>query len=377
MNFSLSEEQQMIRKMIRELGEKEIRPFANHLDETTEFPKETLNKLAKLGVMGIPIPREYGGAGASYLSYIIAIEELSRACASTGVTVESHTSLGTEPILFWGTEEQKNKWLPRLSSGELLSSFALTEANAGSDAGAMHTVAVLDGDEYVLNGSKVFISNGSVADLCIVMAKTEKNMGTKGISAFIVETKSPGFTAGPPEKKLGIRASKTCALTFDNVRVPKENMLGKPGQGFKIAMNSLDGGRIAIAAQALGIAQVAYEEAVQYSKERIQFNQPIGRFQGVQWMLADMVTDIQAARLLTYQAAWLKDNGQKYSKEAAMAKLFASEAAMRHTTKAVQVHGGYGYTMEYSAQRHMRDAKITEIYEGTSEVQRMVIANNL
>lgn len=377
MNFSLNEEQQMIQKMIRELGEKEIRQLANHLDETTEFPKGILDKLAKLGVMGIPIPQEYGGAGASYLSYIIAIEELSRACASTGVTVESHTSLGTEPILFWGTEEQKLKWLPRLSSGELLSSFALTEANAGSDAGAMHTVAVLDGDEYVLNGSKVFISNGSVADLCIVMAKTEKNVGTKGISAFIVETKSPGFTAGSPEKKLGIRASKTCALTFDNVRVPKENMLGKPGQGFRIAMNSLDGGRIAIAAQALGIAQAAYEEAVQYSKERIQFNQPIGRFQGVQWMLADMATDIQAARLLTYQAAWLKDNGQKYSKEAAMAKLFASEAAMRHTTKAVQVHGGYGYTMEYSAQRHMRDSKITEIYEGTSEVQRMVIANNL
>ncbi|MBS3975282.1 MAG: acyl-CoA dehydrogenase [Syntrophomonadaceae bacterium] len=377
MNFSLTEEQQMIRDMVREFAEKEIKPFAAELDRKGEFPAEIIKKLADLGVLGIPIPEEHGGSGASFLSYIIAIEELSRGCASTGVIVETHTSLGSEPILHWGTPEQKRKYLPRLASGEIIGSFGLTEPNAGSDAGGMQTTAVLDGDEYVINGSKIFISNAGASELTIVFAKTEKSSGVKGISAFIVEKNTPGYIVGSPEDKLGIRASQTCSLTFEDMRVPKENILGKPGEGFKIAMHALDGGRIAIAAQALGIAQAAFEEAIKYSKERIQFGQPIAKFQGVQWMIADMATDIQAARLLTYQAAWLKDEGQKYTKEAAMAKLYASEAAMRHTVKAVQVHGGYGYTMEYPVQRHMRDAKITEIYEGTSEVQRIVIASNI
>ncbi|WP_148137462.1 acyl-CoA dehydrogenase [Candidatus Formimonas warabiya] len=377
MDFHLGEEEKMIQEMVRDFVEKEVKPVAEKLDETGEFPYEIMKKLGELGLLGTVIPEEYGGSGASFLSYIVAIEELSRGCASTGVIVETHTSLAVEPILAWGTEEQKRKYLPKLATGEIIGSFGLTEPNAGSDAGGMQTTAVLDGDAYVINGSKMFISNAGVAGITILLTKTDKNLGYKGMTEFIVERDTPGYSVSAPIHKLGIKASQTCELSFDNMRVPKESVLGKPGQGFKIAMHTLDGGRIAIAAQALGIAQAAFEESVAYAKQRCQFGQPIGKFQGVQWMIADMATDIQAARLLVYHAAWLKDQRLPYSKEAAMAKLYASEAAMRHTVKAVQVHGGYGYTMEYPVQRHMRDAKITEIYEGTSEVQRMVIANHV
>jgi len=376
-DFHLGEEEKMIQEMVRDFVEKEVKPVAEKLDETGEFPYEIMKKLGELGLLGTVIPEEYGGSGASFLSYIVAIEELSRGCASTGVIVETHTSLAVEPILAWGTEEQKRKYLPKLATGEIIGSFGLTEPNAGSDAGGMQTTAVLDGDAYVINGSKMFISNAGVAGITILLTKTDKNLGYKGMTEFIVERDTPGYSVSAPIHKLGIKASQTCELSFDNMRVPKESVLGKPGQGFKIAMHTLDGGRIAIAAQALGIAQAAFEESVAYAKQRCQFGQPIGKFQGVQWMIADMATDIQAARLLVYHAAWLKDQRLPYSKEAAMAKLYASEAAMRHTVKAVQVHGGYGYTMEYPVQRHMRDAKITEIYEGTSEVQRMVIANHV
>ncbi|HOJ85226.1 MAG TPA: acyl-CoA dehydrogenase family protein, partial [Bacillota bacterium] len=302
---------------------------------------------------------------------------LSRACASTGVTVETHTSLGTEPILNWGTEEQKKKYLPRLASGEMIGSFALTEPNAGSDAGGLETVAVEEEDCWVLNGSKIFISNSGLADLCIVMAMTDKSKGTKGISAFIVETSTPGFIIGKQEDKMGIRASKTAALTFEDCRVPKENLLGKPGEGFKIALHSLDGGRVAIAAQALGIAKCAYDRALEYAKERVQFGKPIASFQAIQMMLAEMATEIQAARMLTYHAAWLKDQGERITKEAAMAKYYASSVAMKQSTNAVQIFGGYGYIRENGVERLMRDAKITEIYEGTNEIQKIVIAGQI
>lgn len=377
MLFTLTEEERMIRKMVRDFSENEVKPQAESMDRSGLLPGELIDKIRELGLFGIPYPVEYGGGGASYLSYIITVEELSRCCASTGVMVETHTSLGTEPFFDYGTPEQKEKYLTRLASGEWIGSFALTEPNAGSDAAGLQTVAVLEGDRWVINGSKIFISNAGLASTTIVLAKTDRSAGTRGISAFIVERDTPGYIVGPPEDKLGIRASKTCALTFDNLRIPKENILGKPGQGYKIAMQALDGGRIAIAAQALGIAQSAFEEALQYSRERCQFGQPIGKFQGVQWHLADMATEIRAARLLTYSAARLKEQGLPFTKEAAMAKLYASECSMRCALKAVQIHGGYGFMMEYPVQRHMRDAKITEIYEGTSEIQRLVIANSL
>lgn len=377
MDFRLSQEEQMIKNTIRDFAENEIKPVADELDRKAEYPAGIIKKLAELGMMGIVVPEEYGGVGSSYLSYIVAVEELSRGCASTGVIVESHTSLAIDPILNWGTDEQKRKYLPKLASGEWIGSFGLTESNAGSDAAGIQTTAVLDGDHWVINGSKIFISNGGVADLTILFAKTDTSAGIRGISAFIVEKNYDGYSAGPPEDKLGIRASHTAPLNFDNMRVPRENLLGQLNKGFKIAMHTLDGGRIAIAAQALGIVQAAYEEALRYSRERQQFGKPIGEFQAIQGILADMATEIQAARFLTYYASWLKDQGLPYSKEAAMAKLYASEAAMRHTIKAVQVHGGYGFTMAYPVQRHMRDAKITEIYEGTSEIQRMVIARSL
>ncbi len=378
MDFDLTEEQVLTRDMIRNFAETEMRPIADEIDRKSEFPEKIVKKLCELGVMGIVVPEEYGGAGASYLSYILAVEELSRVCASTGVTLETHTSLGTEPIIDFGTEEQKRKYLPGLAKGAIIGSFALTEANAGSDASALQTVAVPDGDEYVINGSKMFISNAGVAGLTIVLAKTDRTApGVRGISAFIVECGTKGYITGQHLDKLGIRASSTCPLTFEDMRVPRSNMLGKPGEGFRIAMHALDGGRIAIAAQALGIAQAAYEEAVGYAKERVQFGKPIADLYAVQEMIADMATEIEAARLLTYKAAWLKEKGQKYTKAAAMAKLFASDTAMKHSVKAVQVHGGYGFMMEYPVQRHMRDAKITQIYEGTNEVQKLVIANNI
>jgi len=377
MNFTLTKEQEMVRSVVREFAEKEVEPIAADIDESGRFPKENVEKMARAHMLGIPFPEEYGGAGGDEVAYAIAVEELSRVCATTGVIVSAHTSLGCWPIFKFGTEEQKQKYLAPQAKGEKLGAFGLTEPNAGTDAAGQQTVAVLDGDEYVLNGSKIFITNGGQADVYIIFAMTDKKQGTRGISAFIVEADTPGFTIGKIEEKMGIRASATAELIFQDCRIPKENLLGKEGKGFGIAMSTLDGGRIGIASQALGIAQGALDESVKYLKERQQFGRPLSKFQGLQWMLADMGTDIEAARLLVYKAAFHKANGLPYSKEAAMAKLFAANTAMDVTTKAVQLHGGYGYTKDYPVERMMRDAKITEIYEGTSQVQQMVIAGSL
>ncbi|HBO27012.1 MULTISPECIES: acyl-CoA dehydrogenase [Culturomica] len=377
MDFSLSKTEILFRQMIREFAEKEVKPLAAEIDEEERFPLETVEKMARLGIMGIPFPAEYGGAGGNNILYTMAVEELSRVCATTGVIVSAHTSLCAAPIYEFGTEEQRKKYLPKLCSGEWIGAFGLTEPNAGTDASAQQTMAVLEGDHYVLNGTKIFITNAAYANVYIVMAMTDKSLGTKGISAFIVERDFPGFSIGKKEKKMGIRGSATCELIFENCIVPKENLLGKPGGGFGIAMKTLDGGRIGIASQALGIAQGAMDETVKYVKERKQFGKSIGKFQNTQFQLADLETKIQAARLLVRMAAYKKDQKQSYSVDAAQAKLFAAETAMEMTTKAVQFHGGYGYTREYPVERMMRDAKITEIYEGTSEVQRMVIAGAL
>lgn len=374
MDFNLSKEQLMVRSIMKEFTENEVKPIAAEIDETGRFPRETVEKMAKYNMMGIPFPAEYGGAGGDDLAYVIAVEELSKSCASTGVILSAHTSLGCWPIYKYGTEEQKKKYLVPLAKGEYLGAFALTEPNAGTDAASQQTTAVLDGDNYILNGTKIFITNGGQADIYIVFAMTDKSKGSKGISAFIVEKDFPGFSIGKIEDKMGIRASATAELIFQNCIVPKENLLGSEGEGFKIAMTTLDGGRIGIAAQALGIAAGALEETIKYVKERQQFGRPLSRFQGLQWMIADMATEIDAARLLVYRAAFNKSNGLSYSKEAAMAKLFASQCAMNVTTKCVQLFGGYGYTKDYPMERMMRDAKITEIYEGTSQVQQMVIA---
>ncbi|WP_347490945.1 acyl-CoA dehydrogenase [Desulfoscipio sp. XC116] len=377
MEFKLSEEQEMIRKTVRDFAENEVAPKAGPMDEAEEYDWKLWDDMAEMGLSGIPFPEEYGGAGMDNLCYAIAVEELSRVCASTGVLVSAHTSLGSWPIYAFGTEEQKQKFLVPLANGDKIGALGLTEPSAGSDAGAVKTTAVLDGDGYILNGSKIFITNGEKADIYVVIASTDKSKGSKGTSAFVVEKGTPGFTFGKKEHKMGIRASSTYELVFENCRIPKENLLGGEGKGFKIALMTLDGGRIGIAAQALGIAQGAFDEAVKYSKIREQFNKPLSSFQGLQWMMADMATRIDAARLLVYRAAYLKDNGLPFSKESAMAKLYASECAMWVTTKAVQILGGYGYTREYPVERMMRDAKITEIYEGTSEVQRIVIAANI
>ncbi|PKM88634.1 MAG: acyl-CoA dehydrogenase [Firmicutes bacterium HGW-Firmicutes-12] len=377
MNFALTAKQEMLQNLYREFADNEVAPLAAEIDETGEFPSETVRKMAELGILGLPFPKEYGGAGADTLSYAMAVEELSRVCASTGVIVSAHVSLGANPIYQFGTPEQKEKYLIPLCKGEKLGAFGLTEPNAGTDASNQQTIAVLNGDNYILNGSKIFITNGGKADTYIVMAATDPSKGLKGISAFIVEANIPGFTCGPKENKMGIRASSTTELIFQDCLVPKENLLGREGEGFKIAMQTLDGGRIGIAAQALGIAQGALEESIKYSKERQQFKKPIGAFQAIQWMIADMATEVEAARLLVYRAAWLKDNKKPFGQASAMAKLYAAEVAMKTTTKAVQVHGGYGYMKDYKVERFMRDAKITEIYEGTSEVQRMVIASTV
>ncbi|MBU3076222.1 acyl-CoA dehydrogenase, partial [Clostridium estertheticum] len=350
---------------------------AAEIDVTERFPSETVEKMARYHMMGIPIATKYGGAGGNNLSYIIAVEELSKACATTGVILSAHTSLCAGPIDAFGTEDQKMKYLVPLATGEKLGAFGLTEPNAGTDASGQQTTATLDGDNYILNGSKIFITNGGVADTFVVFAMTDKTKGTRGITAFIVEKDFPGFSIGKHEDKLGIRASSTTELVFENCIVPKENMLGKEGRGFGIAMKTLDGGRIGVAAQALGIAEGALDEATKYMKERKQFGKPLAAFQGLQWMVAELDVKIEAAKLLVYKAAFNKDAGLSYTVEAARAKLFASETAMEVTTKAVQIFGGYGYTKEYPLERMMRDAKITEIYEGTSEVQRMVIAGNL
>lgn len=374
MNFGLTREQELVRQMVREFAVNEVKPIAAEIDETERFPMENVKKMAELGMMGIPFPKELGGAGGDVLSYIITVEELSKVCGTHGVIVSAHTSLCASLIYENGTPAQKEKYLVPLAKGEKIGAFGLTEPGAGTDAAGQQTTAVLDGDNYILNGSKIFITNGGVADTFIVFAMTDKSQGTRGISAFIVEKGFPGFSIGKKEDKLGIRASSTTELIFENCVVPKENLIGKEGKGFGIAMKTLDGGRIGIAAQALGIAEGAYEEAVKYMKERKQFGRPLSAFQGLQWMIADMETKIEAAKLLVYKAAWAKQNKIPYSVDAAKAKLFAAEVAMDVTTKAVQIHGGYGYTKEYPVERMMRDAKITEIYEGTSEVQKMVIA---
>ena len=377
MDFRLTKEQLLVRKMVREFAENEVKPIASEIDEEERFPAETVEKMAKLGMMGIYFPKEYGGAGGDALSYAITVEELAKVCGTTAVIVSAHTSLCCAPIFENGTEEQKQKYLPDLLSGRKLGAFGLTEPNAGTDASGQQTTAVLEGDHYVLNGSKCFITNGSVADVFVVFAMTDPKMGNRGISAFIVEKGFKGFSQGKHEKKMGIRGSSTCDLIFEDCIVPKENLLGKEGAGFKIAMATLDGGRIGIAAQALGIGEGAINEAIKYTSERVQFKKRISSFQNTQFQLADMHTRMQAAQFLVYNAALKKQAHERCSMEAAMAKLFAAEAASDVTRRAVQLFGGYGYTREYPVERMMRDAKITEIYEGTSEVQRMVIAANL
>ena len=382
MNFNLNKTQELFRQMIREFAEKEVKPLAAEIDEQERFPQETVEKMARLGIFGIPVPKQYGGAGGDNIMYSIAVEELSRCCATTGVVVSAHTSLCMSPILQFGTEEQKMKYVPKLASGEWIGAFGLTEPNAGTDAAGQQTTAVLDGDEWVINGNKIFITNAGHANVYIVIAMTDKSLGTKGISAFIVEATTPGFSVGKKELKMGIRGSATAELIFSNCRIPKANLLGKVGEGFKIAMMTLDGGRIGIASQALGIAQGALDETVKYTKERKQFGKAIAKFQNTQFQMADLKTKIEAARLLVRSAAFREDEHVanprvNYSADAAMAKLYAAEVAMEVTTKCVQFHGGYGYTREYPVERMMRDAKITEIYEGTSEVQRMVIAGKL
>lgn len=377
MNFTLTKEQELVRQMVRDFAVNEVKPIAAEIDVTERFPMENVKKMGELGMMGIPFPTEFGGAGGDVLSYILAVEELSKVCATTGVILSAHTSLCASLINENGTPEQKEKYLRDLCTGNKIGAFGLTEPGAGTDAAGQQTTAVLDGDNYILNGSKIFITNGGVADTFIIFAMTDKSKGTKGISAFIVEKGFQGFSIGKKENKLGIRASSTTELIFENCVVPKENLIGREGKGFGIAMKTLDGGRIGIAAQALGIAEGALEEAIKYMKERKQFGRPISAFQGLQWMVAEMSTKIEAARFLVYKAAWLKENKQPYSVDAARAKLYAAEVAMDVTTKAVQLFGGYGYTKEYPIERMMRDAKITEIYEGTSEVQKMVISGIL
>ena len=387
MDFTLDKKHEMARSLFREFAENEVKPLAQETDETEQFPAETVKKMAKYGFMGIPVPKEYGGQGCDPLTYVMCVEELSKVCATTGVVVSAHTSLCIDPIMTYGTEEQKQKYVRPLATGEKLGAFALTEPGAGTDAQGAQTKAVLDGDEWVLNGSKCFITNGKVADVYIVIAITsitedKRGRKKKNFSAFIVEKGTPGFSFGTKEKRMGIRGSSTYELIFEDCRIPKENILGPQGKGFPIAMHTLDGGRIGIAAQALGIAEGALETTVAYVKERKQFGRSIAAQQNTQFQLADMATKVEAAKSLVYKAALKKQefaDGARvsYSVEAAMAKLYAAEVAMEVTTKAVQLHGGYGYIREYDVERMMRDAKITEIYEGTSEVQRMVISGNL
>ena len=377
MELGFDKAHNLLRQMLENFAEKEVKPHASETDEFERFPKETVEKMVEAGMMGIPFPKTYGGEGGDYIGYVIAVEELSKACATTGVILSAHTSLCAGPIFEYGTEAQKQKYLLPLAKGKKLGAFALTEPNAGTDASKQETIAIEDGDDYILNGSKIFITNAGYADIYVVMAMTDPSQGTRGISAFIIERDMPGFSVGKKEKKMGIRGSATCELIFEDVRVPKENMLGKPGYGFKIAMKTLDAGRIGIAAQACGIAAGALNETINYVKERKQFNRPISKFQNTQFVLADLATKVDAARMLMYRAAYNKDHGLPFNKEAAMAKLFASEVAVEVTNKAIQLHGGYGYSREYPVERMMRDAKITEIYEGTSEVQKMVIASHV
>lgn len=376
MDLRFTEEQEMMRKMVRDFAANEIAPFIEKM-EKGEFPREILRKMGELGLMGIPVPEKYGGAEMDFTSYIIAIHELSRVSATVGVILSVHTSVCTNPILYFGTEAQKQKYVPKLAAGEYLGAFCLTEANAGSDASSLKSRAVKNGDHYLLNGSKMFITNGGEADVYIVFASTNQKLGSKGISAFIVEKNTPGFVIGKDEKKMGLHGSKTVQLTFEDMKVPAENLLGTEGEGFKIAMANLDVGRIGIAAQSLGIAEASLEAATSYAKERHQFEKPIAAQQGVAFKLADMATRVEASRLLVYRAANLRNKGLKCGKEASMAKLFASSTAVDVSIEAVQIFGGYGYTEDYPVERYFRDAKITEIYEGTSEIQRIVISKGL
>jgi len=377
MNFSPTKEQQMIRKMVREFAENEIKPIVEEMDEEAKYPYETVEKAAKLGLLGMPFPKEYGGCGTDYVAYAIAIEELSRVCGSHGVIVQTHCALCCWPILTYGTEEQKRKYLPDLLSGKKLGAFGLTEPNAGTDAAGQQTKAVDMGDHWLLNGTKIFISGGGIADVYIIMAMTDKSKGTKGISAFIVEKGVTGFKRGKKENKMGIRGSIAAELVFEDCKIPKENLLGDIGKGFKVAMTSLDVGRLGIGCQALGIAQGAFDDTVAYMKSRKQFGRTLDKFQALAFEMAEMKTRIDAARFLLYNAADRRDRGLPSSVEVAQAKLYASEAAMYVTTKAVQFHGGYGYIKDYPVERRMRDAKITEIYEGTSEVMKMVISGEI
>ena len=374
MNFQLTKEQEFVRKMVREFATNEVEPLAADIDKEHRFPVETVEKMAKYGMLGVPFPTEYGGAGGDHISYAITVEELSRVCASTGVICSAHTSLCCWPIFNWGNEEQKKKYLPDLLSGKKLGAFGLTEPNAGTDASGQQTRAELVGDKWIINGAKVFITNGGYADVFVVMAMTDKSKGNHGISAFIVEKGDPGFSIGKTEDKMGICASSTTELIFQNCEIPADRLLGQVGEGFKVAMSTLDGGRIGIASQALGIAQGAFDVTVEYMQQRKQFGKKLSQMLALQFSMADLKTKIEAARLLVYKAADMKDKHMNYGEAAAMAKLFAAETAMEVTTKCVQYHGGYGYTKDYPVERMMRDAKITEIYEGTSEVQRMVIA---
>ena len=374
MNFHFTPDEQDVLDMLHDFCEKEVAPIAAEIDENERFPEETWHKLADMGMMGVAYPEEYGGAGLSYVNYIGVCEELAKHCATTSVMVSAHSSLCCWPISEYGTEEQKQKYLTKLASGEWLGAFGLTEPGAGTDAAMQKTVAEDKGDHWVLNGSKIFITNAGFANVFVVFAMTDKSLGTKGISAFIVERDFPGFKVGSHEKKMGIRGSSTCELVFEDCIVPKENLLGEVGKGFKIAMTTLDGGRIGIGAQALGIAQAAIDDTVKYTKERVQFGKRISQFQNTQFQLADMQAKVDAARLLIYRAAQAKQDHEPYSHLAAMGKLYASEAASDVTRRCLQLIGGYGYTREYPFERYMRDAKITEIYEGTSEVQRMVIS---
>jgi butyryl-CoA dehydrogenase len=377
MDFRLNEEQRMVRDMVRDLARNEIAPRAAQVDKGEEFPEETVRQMSELGLMGLPYPEEYGGGGGDYLSYAIAVEEVARACGSTALIYAAHVSLGCAPIYEFGSEEQKRKWLPRLCSGQGLAAFGLTEPEAGSDAGSTRTSAVLDGDAFVLNGSKMWITSGAIADVVCCTAKTDPEAGTRGISCFLVEKGTPGFIPGKNEPKMGLKGSITSALSFENCRVPAGNLLGQKGDGFRQMLITLDGGRISIGAMALGLAQAALDEATRYAKERVQFGQPIAKFQAIQWMIADMATEIDAARLMVYRAAAAKDAGVRFTKEAAMAKLYASEAAERAAFKALQIHGGYGYSREYPVERIYRDQRLCTIGEGTSEIQRLVIARNV
>ena len=377
MSFPVSEEHRMIQQTARDVAQKEIAPHASEWNHTGTFPKEVIQKLSALGLMGIAVPESYGGSGMDHFSYVLALEEIAVACASTAVVMSVNNSLVCEPLKLFGNESQKKKFLTPLAQGKKLGCFCLSEPNAGSDAGNQQTVAVKKGDRYILSGTKNFITNGPQADLALVFAVTDKTLRKKGVSAFIVDKHQKGIEVGKVEKKMGIKASGCSQLIFNETEVPAENLMGEEGQGFKIALRTLDGGRVGIGAQAVGIARAALEAASSYAKERHQFGKPIAEFQAIQWMLADMATQIEAARLLVHQAATLDDHGRPFTKEAAMAKLFASETAMKVTTDAVQIYGGYGYSKEYPVERFFRDAKITEIYEGTSEIQRMVIASQI